>query len=83
MKQILFFTLLVFQTVVFSQSEAVNGTYHYNFDGSNGAFGERITLRANGTFEIYTFKKLDGSHQAEEHSYDRGIWKLKTNIVRF
>ncbi|TYA52304.1 hypothetical protein [Formosa maritima] len=83
MKQILFLTLIILQTTVFSQNEAINGTYQFYFEGSNGTFGETIVLHPNGSFDIHSFKKLDGGSTPETNAYGKGTWKLEKKIVYF
>ncbi|TYB78840.1 hypothetical protein [Bizionia myxarmorum] len=83
MKQLIFFALIIFQTIAFSQVEAVSGTYNYTFNGSNGSTGETIILLADGSFEIQTFKKLDGGHPPEDYTYGKGSWELKKKIIHF
>lgn len=83
MKQILFFVVILFQTALFSQSETVSGNYKYTFEGSNGTFGETLTLHADGSFEFHSYKKFDGMQPPESHTYGKGSWELKKNIVHF
>lgn len=83
MKHLILLTLIIFQTVAFSQVETVSGTYNYTFNGSNGSTGETIILHADGSFEIHTFKKLEGGHPLEEYTYGKGTWELKKKIIHF
>lgn len=83
MKQFFFLAILLVQMPIFSQSEAIIGTYQFTFDGSNGTFGERLVLHANGSFDFHSFKKLDGMDPPESVSYGKGTWDLKNNVVYF
>lgn len=83
MKQLLFFGLIMFQSIAFSQIEMVSGTYQFSFEGSNGTFGETIILHPKGSFNIHSVKELDGSNPPEINAYGRGTWKLDKKIVYF
>ncbi|MCX7551429.1 hypothetical protein [Xanthomarina sp. F2636L] len=83
MKQIIFLTLVILQTTVFSQTKTITGTYQFIFEGSNGSFGEKIILHPDGTFNIHSFKKLDGSNPPETNIFGKGTWKLDKKMVHF
>ena len=81
MKPLLLFILVMIQTTLFSQTEAVSGTYKFIFEGSNGTFGETIILYPNGRFNIHSFKKLDGSNPPETNKYGKGTWELDKKMI--
>ncbi|OBX23488.1 MULTISPECIES: hypothetical protein [Bizionia] len=83
MKQILFFALILAQTTIFSQNEAISGAYQLDFEASNGTYSETLILQSDGSFNFHSYKKLEGMTPPETHAYGKGTWELKKNIVYF
>lgn len=83
MKQMLFFGLIMLQTAVFSQTKVINGTYQFNFEGSNGSFSETIILNPDGSFNIHTMRKLDGTNPPESNAYGKGKWEMNKENIHF
>lgn len=83
MKSILLITFfLALNHSLFTQP-TIEGTYIYEFNGTNGSSKRTLTLNANGTFLFHTYEYHERGMPQERNFYGKGSWTSDINIVHF
>ena len=84
MKSILTFLILIFSTIVFSQSETVAGDYALTLDtNDNNVFEYKLTLSPDGSFFFHYYSRIKQGSPTEVHKYGKGTWTAENNVVSF
>ena len=83
MKNLVFLLLLVFSSIVFSQTERYTGTYiMYHVINTEGSLEYTLELLSNGTFTFHNYRKITVKNP-EENQYGKGTWKIEKNNVLY
>ena len=80
---ILIVCVIACSTTIFSQSEAIEGTYQSDFDGTNTAIKRTLILNADGTFLFHGYEYHEGGIPPKKNSYAKGTWTSEKKIIYF
>lgn len=84
MKYVLTSIILLSSIAAFTQD--VVGTYQLHStstDSDDFELKRILTLRADGTFEYYNYRKVERGIPPETHTYGKGSWKRESKVIMF
>lgn len=83
MKKALLFILLLNIDYLVSSQSIIEGTYIYEFDGSNASIRRTLVLNPDRTFLFHAYEYHERGIPPEKNIYGKGTWESKKGLVYF
>lgn len=83
MKKALLFILLLNINYLVSSQSIIEGTYVYEFDGSNASIRRTLVLNPDRTFLFHAYEYHEKGIPPEKNIYGKGTWESKKGLVYF
>jgi hypothetical protein len=84
MKLLLSAFLLISNLTLLAQSNQFAGDYNRSLSEEGKHVIEyKLTLNPDGTFVFHSYSKMQGGTPPEVHTYGKGKWSAKDNIITF